>query len=354
MNARRTSTRGELPERFSRYARQIQFAPFGLSGQEKLATSRALVCGCGALGSVLANTLVRAGVGFVRIVDRDFLEWNNLQRQVLYDEDDVRAGLPKAIAAANRLRAINSGITVDAVVADVNALNVVDLCREIDVVVDGTDNFETRFLINDVAHRLGIPWIYGGCVGAEGQTLTILPKETPCLRCILPDPPAAGTMPTCDTAGIMAPVVNVVASMQAMEALKILSGNRDAISPTWNVWDLWDNRWRQIRLEQLDTSHRCATCQTGELPWLEGQRGSQSAVLCGRNAVQVSGNGHEVDLERLAEQLRPHGDVDINPFLIRFATDAYQLTIFRDGRAIVGGTEDVGVAKSVYARWIGA
>ena len=236
------------------------FPPLGEEGQQRLEQSRVLVCGCGALGSVLANTLVRAGVGHVRIVDRDFLELNNLQRQVLYDESDVASRLPKAIAARNKLRQINSQVEIEAVVADVDFRNLPRLLQNVDVIVDGTDNFETRFLLNDASIHFAIPWVYGGCIGAEGQTMTILPGETPCLRCVLRESPPPGTTPTCDTAGILGPIVNVVASLQACEAIKILSGHSEAVSRTLNVVDLWDNRLRQIQLDALQAAHDCPTC----------------------------------------------------------------------------------------------
>src|SRR6185503_372777 len=216
-----------------------RYAPLGEAGQRQLLESRVLLCGCGALGSVLANTLARAGVGHLRIVDRDFLELNNLQRQVLYDEEDVAAGLPKAIAARQRLAKINSEIEIDAVVADVDHTNIERLLEGVGCLIDGTDNFETRFLLNDAAVKLGIPWVYGGCLGAEGQSLTILPGQTPCLRCLMPEPPPPGTTPTCDSAGILATIIGVIASLEANEGLKILSGHRDAISRTWTVLDLW-------------------------------------------------------------------------------------------------------------------
>src|SRR6476660_10066557 len=237
----------------SRYARQMRFGGIGVEGQRKLVNSRALVCGCGALGAVIANTLARAGVGKLRLVDRDFLELNNLQRQVLYDEDDVAAGLPKAIAAKNRLERINSTVEIDAVVADVDHTNIERLLEGVDCLIDGTDNFETRFLLNDTAVKLGLPWVYGGCIGAEGQTLTILPGQTPCLRCLMPEPPPPGTTPTCDSAGILGTVIGVIASIEANEALKILSGHREAISRTWTIVDLWDNTVRQIKLDSART-----------------------------------------------------------------------------------------------------
>jgi adenylyltransferase/sulfurtransferase len=313
------------------------------------------VVGCGALGSVIANTLARAGVGKLRVVDRDFLELNNLQRQVLYDEADVASGLPKAIAAANKLRAINSEIAIEPMVADISPENILELAGGVDVMVDGTDNFETRYLLNDVSLKLGVPWVYGGCLGAEGQTMTILPSETPCLRCLMPDAPPPGATPTCDSAGILAPIINVIASIEAMEALKILAGKREAISRVLSVIDLWDNRLRQVKLDSLAGQRgECPACSGKEFPWLSGERGSHTAILCGRNAVQLSFPGVELSLEELEQKLGELGRVRRNPFLLRFWVEEYQLTIFPDGRAIIGGTEEIAEAKSVYARYIGA
>ena len=337
-----------------RYVRQTRFAPFGESGQQRLRSSRVLICGCGALGSVLAECLTRAGVGFLRIVDRDFLEITNLHRQVLYDEHDVRDELPKAVAAERKLRKINSGVGIEAHVCDVTHANIEQLAKDVDCICDGTDNFETRFLLNDVAHALGIPWVYGGCVGAEGQQMTILPGETACLRCLMGEVPPPGTTPTCDTAGVLGPIVNVIASTQAMEAIKILSGNRDATSKTLNVFDLWDSRLRQIKLDALRENSNCATCQHGDYEWLRGEKSSHSAVLCGRNAVQLSMAATQVDLERVASKLEPVGTVRRNPFLLRAEIGELTLTLFPDGRAIVGGTEDESVAKSFYAQYVGS
>ncbi len=339
----------------SRYVRQMRFAPLGEAGQESIARGRALIVGCGALGSVIANTLGRAGVGKLRIVDRDFLELNNLQRQVLYDEADVASGLPKAIAAANKLRAINSQIEVEPIVADISAANIVELMQDVDVVVDGTDNFETRYLINDAALKLSTAWIYGGCIGAEGQSMTILPGETPCLRCLMPEAPPPGATPTCDSAGILGPIINVIASIEAMEALKILAGHRAATSRVLTVIDLWENRVRQVKLVSLQAQRaECPACQGREYPWLSGERGSHSAVLCGRNAVQLSVAESAISLDELEQKLRGLGRVTRNAFLLRFAIDDYQLTIFPDGRAIISGTEDIAAAKTIYARYIGA
>jgi adenylyltransferase/sulfurtransferase len=337
-----------------RYVRQMRFAPFGEQGQRRLTQSRALVCGCGALGSVIANTLVRAGVGKVRIVDRDFLELNNLQRQVLYDEDDVAAGLPKAIAAQNRLKRINSQVDIDAIVADVDHTNIEQLLDGVEAIVDGTDNFETRFLLNDASLKFGVPWIYGGCIGAEGQTMTILPGETACLRCLMQETPPPGTTPTCDSAGILGPVINVIASLQSMEAIKILSGKREAISRKLTVIDVWDATVRQIKLDSLRESAECPACRRADYPWLKGERGSHTAVLCGRNAVQLSFPGRDtISLESLADRLATVGQVTRNKFLLRAAIGENQITVFHDGRAIIGGTEDIAEARTIYAKYIG-
>ncbi len=314
---------------------------------------RALVCGCGALGSVLAQTLVRAGVGRVKIVDRDFVEKSNLQRQVLFDEQDVAEQLPKAMAAAQKLRKINSEVEVEAVVADLDATNIDKLCDGADVIVDGTDNFETRFLINDLAVSRNIPWVYGGCIGAEGQTMTILPGETACLRCVLRDCPPPGTMPTCDTAGILGPIVGVVASIQAMEAIKILSGHREAVSRNLTIVELWGTCLRQTNLASLREQTDCPACKRGEFPWLARRTGGRTAVLCGRNAVQVSYEGTAFSLEALAERLREVGPLARNPFLLRLNVEGYEITVFADGRAIIGGTSNPTVARRVYAKFIG-
>lgn len=337
-----------------RYARQSLFQPFGDEGQQNLAGGAALICGCGALGSVIANTLVRAGVGHVRLVDRDFLELNNLQRQVLYDESDVEAGLPKAIAAQRKLQVINSEITIEAIVADVDFRNAASLADQMDVIVDGTDNFETRFLLNDLAIQTGIPWVYGGCIGAEGQTMTIVPGQTACLRCLMREMPPPGTTPTCDTAGVLGPIVNVIASYQSCEAIKILSGRREAVNRSLYVFDMWDNRVRQVGLESLLTAKDCPTCYERRFPWLEGERGGQSAVLCGRNAVQLSfPDSAQISLVQLADKLKDVGRVTQNDFLLRLDVAPYQITVFPDGRAIIGGTNDEAEAKSVHARYIG-
>ena len=342
-----------MTSNLDRYVRQMRYPPLGEEGQRRLAASRALVCGCGALGSVLANTLARAGVGCVRIVDRDFIELNNLQRQVLFDEDDIARGLPKAIAAAEKLRRINSEVEIEPVVADVDHTNIQQLVDGVDVIVDGTDNFETRFLVNDAAVRYDIPWVYGGCLGAEGQTMTILPQKTPCLRCLIQECPPPGTTPTCDVAGILAPIVSVIASIEAVEAIKILSGNRDAVSRNLTVVELWDNHIRQVDVSSLRDQVDCPTCRRGEFPWLSGKEGSHTAVLCGRNAVQLTHTGVALSLDDLARRLEGIGPLTRNQFLLRLKVAPYELTLFPDGRAIISGTDDIPTAKTVYAKYVG-
>ena len=337
-----------------RYRRQTRFAPLGEEGQRRLLGSRALICGCGALGSVAADLLARAGVGFLRIVDRDFLEADNLNRQVLFDEADVAAELPKAVAAAHRLRRINSSIVVEPVVADLSVNNVAAFADDVDLIVDGTDNFETRYLVNDYSVSTGKPWVFGGCVGAEGQALAILPGETPCLACLIPEPPPAEMQPTCETAGVIGPIVSVIAAIQSAEALKILSGNRAAVNRRMSLVDLWGNQLRAIGLDRLAPMGDCRACGRRDFAWLEGRRGSSAAVLCGRNAVQLSpAAATSVSLPSLADKLRATSRVTVNDYLLRAEVEKYRLTVFADGRTIVGGTDDVVEARAVHARYVG-
>lgn len=336
-----------------RYIRQIRFARLGQAGQQRLAASKVLVCGCGALGSTLANLLVRAGVGHVRIVDRDVVDLTNLPRQVLFDEADAASAVPKAVAAAEKLRRINSGCHVEPVVADVQPANIEELCAGVDAIVDGTDNFETRFLVNDYAVYRGIPWVYGGCIGADGQTMTIIPGQTACLRCLIPECPPAGSTPTCDTEGILGPTVGVVASLQALEALKILSGNRAAVSRYLTVVELWEGRIHQIDLTHLRDSADCPACKHRQFPFLSRREGSQAAVLCGRNAVQLSLKPATINLDELAARLAPLGQVTRNQYLLRVNVEQFELTAFADGRVIVCGTDDPATARTVCARYIG-
>ena len=335
----------------ARYLRQTIFAPLGAAGQEKLLASKVVLIGCGANGTVMANTLARAGVGTLVIVDRDFVELNNLQRQVLFDEDDVTRGTPKAVAAAEKLRRVNSSITIDGIVADVNAENIQELITGATLVMDGTDNFETRYLINDACVKLKIPWVYAGAVASYGMTMTIVPGETACLRCVFSKEPTPGSLPTCDTAGVIGPIVNVVASIACAEALKFLAGAGARNAGMINI-DLWDNSFEQFALARRDD---CPTCAQNNFEYLNGERGgSVTANLCGRNAVQINpGRGHSLKLAEVAERLKNIGEVSVNEYLIRFNVDHFELTIFPDARAIVKGTDDATVARSVYAKYVG-
>lgn len=342
---------------FNRYSRQIRFAGIGEEGQQNISKGRVLLVGCGALGTVLADMLVRAGVGFLRIVDRDFVDLTNLQRQVLFDEQDVAEHLPKATVAAAKLGRVNSQVEIEPVVADVNPNNILSLIDGVDLILDGTDNFETRFLINDAALERNIPWIYGGCVGSHGQVLPIFPNETACLRCIIEAPPDPGMTDTCDTAGVISPAVHVVTSLQAVAALKILSGHRDLVSPKLAVIDVWDGTFRQLEVGQLRPANQCPACVQGKRDWLQGRSTSQSVVLCGRNSVQIApGQPMTLSLDELVKGWSALGTVMKNPFLARLtvANPEYDITVFKDGRAIIQGTDDLAIARGLYARYVGS
>lgn len=339
-----------------RYSRQTRFPQLGEDGQRRLLGSRVLLCGCGALGTVLAETLTRAGVGFLRIVDRDFVEFSNLQRQVLFDENDIAEQLPKSIAAARKLAIINSDVTIEPIVADIDYTNIRGLAEGVDLILDGTDNFEIRFLINDVSLELNIPWVYAGCISSHGQSMPIFPNETACLRCLIDSPPDAGSTETCDTAGILGPTVNVIASMQAMTAIKILAGRRQDVALSLTMIDVWDGTMRQMSVEKLRDNGNCEACKLGKRVWLSGEHGSQTTLLCGRNAVQIRPlERANISLPEMADKLRSVGQLSVNAFLLRLKlTDPdYELTLFRDGRAIIKGTSDLGVAKALYSRYIG-
>jgi len=339
------------PQPPNRYIRQIIFPPLGEQGQARLLAARAVLIGCGANGTVIANTLARAGIGTLVIVDRDFVELNNLQRQVLFDEDDVRRGTPKAIAAAEKLGRINSSIAVEAVVSDLNAENVEDLIADASIVLDGTDNFETRFLINDACVKHNIPWIYAGAVSSYGATMTIVPHETACFRCVFRQEPAPGSLPTCDTAGVIAPIVSVIGSLAANEAIKFLVGSGTR-NPGMIHVDVWENSFETFEIKRWDD---CVACGQNRYEYLDGARsGLIAAFLCGRNAVQVNpGKGHALNLPDLAERLSEIGKVSVNEYLLRLEIGDYELTIFPDARAIVKGTEDATVARSVYSKYVG-
>lgn len=340
-----------------RYSKQLLFADWDQSAQQKLSEARVLLCGCGALGTVIAETLVRAGVGFLRIVDRDFVELSNLQRQVLFDEEDLKAQLPKAIAAAEKLQKINSEVTLEPLVADIDHHNIRQLGENIDLILDGTDNFEIRFLINDFSLESGIPWIYGGVIGSHGQTMTIIPHETACLRCMIEKVPEPGAVETCDTAGVIGPAVNVISSLECVAALKILGGKKENIAPELTIVDVWEGTMRKMNMAPLFERGNCPACHQGERLWLNGEEGSHTVVLCGRNAVQVSPPpGWKLDLTDLANRLQNAGTLTQNKFLLRLIPhdSDHELTLFHDGRAIIKGTEDITEARTLYARFIGS
>lgn len=337
-----------------RYSRQILFAPLGASGQEKLGRARVGIVGCGALGSSQAELLARAGVGRLRLIDRDFVEPSNLQRQTLFTEADAEAALPKAAAAETRLRQINSSVAIEARIADLTPGECGALLGGCDLILDGSDNLETRYLINDYAVAEGVPWIYGAAVAARGMTFTIRPGVTACLACIYPDEAAATPTETCDTSGVLGWVVQWVAALQVAEAVKLLTGQLDALRPSLLHADLWTNRWGEL---QPRRDPQCQIC--GQRDFVHLRDEARAAItLCGRNAVQIHERRRQLDLAQLEAQLRPHGEVRSNPFALRFlparAAARLQMTIFPDGRALIQGTSDTALARSLYARYVGS
>jgi molybdopterin-synthase adenylyltransferase len=333
-----------------RYSRQALFPGIGPEGQEKLLRAHAAVVGVGATGAAAASLLARAGVGTLTLIDRDFVEESNLQRQVLFDEADAREALPKAEAARRRIPAFNSGIAVRAHVADLVPGNVHELLRDADIVLDATDNFETRYLINDYAVEQGKPWIYAAAVGSYAVTMNIVPGETACLACIFPEPPG-GAVETCDTAGILNTAVNLAASLEVTEALKWLVGARASIRRTLLSCDVWSNEWSEVAAGQPRAD--CAVCGERDFTHLRGE-GRPHITLCGRNAVQIHERARPVNLAEMEVRLRPHGAVKRNDLLLRFERGAHTLTLFSDGRAIVQGTSDMTVARTFYARFVGS
>jgi molybdopterin/thiamine biosynthesis adenylyltransferase len=335
-----------------RYSRQILFSGIGEPGQQRLLAARVLVVGCGALGSAQAEALGRAGIGHLRIVDRDFVEPSNLQRQTMFTEDDAENRLPKAIAAANHLRQINSGIEIEPHIVDVNHSNVEQLVEDCDVVIDGTDNFATRYLINDACVKHEINWIYGAAVGSYGVTMTIRPHQTACLRCIFEEAPPAASAPTCDTAGVIMPIINIVAAVQVSEALKLLTGQIDDLHGSLMQFDVWRNEWKSIRPGPPHPD--CPTCGSGRYETLSPVSHEAAAVLCGRDAIQISPpQPARVNFASLAERLRRAGEVKFNEYLLRFRTGKFELTVFPDARSIIRGTNEIATARSLYAKYIG-
>ena len=332
-----------------RYSRQILFPGIGREGQSRLEQSRVAIVGCGATGACVSSLLARAGVGRLRIIDRDYVEFSNLQRQVLFDEADAAESLPKAVAAARKISAFNSEIRVEPQVADLTAENIHSLLDQSDLILDATDNFETRYLLNDFAVKHGRAWIYAAAVGSYAATMNILPAETACLACIFPAPPK-GVVETCDTAGILNAAVNLIGSIQAAEALKFLVGAREKLRRTLLSWDIWTNGHAEIAAGHPRPD--CLTCGKREFPYLDGRARAQT-TLCGRNAVQIRQGHDSVDFTELATRLQEHGRVKHNNFVLKFWRDPYELTLFPDGRAIIKGTSDAAVARSLYARFIG-
>jgi adenylyltransferase/sulfurtransferase len=335
-------------EQRERYSRQILFAPIGESGQERLLSAKVAIVGCGALGSFQAASLARAGVGSLRLIDRDYVEASNLQRQWLYDEADAAEAMPKAAAAARAIARFNSTVAVEPLIADLTPANADDLLAGVDLILDGTDNFETRYLINDFALANQVPWIYGAAVGSYGLTMPILPGQTSCLQCVYPAPPS-GAQPTCETDGVLGAITSAIAALQSGMAIRLLSGGLPATKLT--TLDVWSGAIRQI--DQPPPDPNCPACGRREFVYLDGDRRAPIS-LCGRNAVQIHERNRPLDLADLAARLERLGTVRRNDFALRFFLDPYELTVFADGRAIIKGTQDVGIARSLYSRYIGA
>ncbi|HNS51462.1 MAG TPA: ThiF family adenylyltransferase [Anaerolineae bacterium] len=335
-----------------RYSRQMLLPGWGREGQLRLARRTAAVIGCGALGSHIASHLVRAGVGRVILADRDFVEWHNLPRQALYSEEDAAAGTPKAVAAARRLRQLNSAVAIEEHVVDVDAGTIESLLSRADVVFDGADNFELRYLVNEACVKLGIPWVYGGVLGTYGLSAAILPGQTPCLRCLLGPMPAPGTVPTCETAGVLGATVATVAALEVSEGFKILLGQRHSLLHSLVMVDLWTGDFERATVQKaLDA---CPVCDDRQFQLLEAQQGSMTTVLCGRGAVQVTPRpAPTLDLDEIGHRLSKLGPVTVNEYLLRFSADGCEMTLFGDGRAIVKGAAGPVEARTFYVRYVG-
>jgi molybdopterin/thiamine biosynthesis adenylyltransferase len=338
------------PESNDRYSRQILFPPIGPEGQRKLAQARVVIVGCGATGSALASLLARAGVGALRILDRDYVEPSNLQRQTLFDENDARESLPKAVAAARQITRFNSQIVVEPHVADLTPENVETLLGGAQLILDGTDNFETRYLINDHAVKNSVAWIYAAAVASYAVTLNVIPGDTACMACVFPDPPR-GTVETCETAGILNSAVNLVASIAATEALKFLVGAQTTMRRTLLSWDVWINDRAEVAAAKPRPG--CRACGQHDFIHLAGE-GRPHITLCGRNSVQIHERQRPVDFTEIRRLLEPHGTVRHNEFVLKFWHDPYEMTLFPDGRAIIKGTTDTAIARSLYARYVGS
>jgi len=337
----------ELQER---YSRQVLFRGIGVEGQRRLQVARVAIVGCGATGSAVASLLARSGVGTLRIVDRDYVEASNLQRQALFDEADAAESIPKALAAARKIAAFNSQIVVEPQVSDLTPANIQALLGGVQLILDGTDNFETRYLVNDYAVKHSVPWIYAGAVGSYGVTMNVLPGQTACLACIFPDPPC-GTFETCETAGILNSAVNLVASIQATEALKLLVGAEDRLRQTLLSFDVWKNE--QAEVAASTPRDGCRVCVKHTFVYLAGEA-QPHITMCGRNSVQIHERHRPVDFAEVSDRLKPHGTVRHNDFVLKFWHEPYEMTLFPDGRAIIKGTTDTAVARSLYARYVGS
>jgi len=316
--------------------------------------SSVVVVGCGALGTVSSSYLVRAGIGNIKIIDRDYIEESNLQRQILFDEDDIASNLPKAVAAQKKLQKINSNINIEGIVTDINYSNIEDLTKGADIIIDGTDNFETRFLINDFSVKNNIPWIYGACIGSRGLTMNIIPSKTPCLRCVFETIPQMGSFPTCDTAGVIGPIASIIASFQVTEAIKIITKDYGAINKTLFEIDVWNNKFKRMDVSTLKEINICQTCKLHNYKFLEAEDGAMVSFLCGKNAVQIMARKTcNLDLSQLAKRLGTLTDVRHNAFMLKFKVNDNGFTVFPDGRAIITGTHDASIAKVLYSKYLG-
>lgn len=339
-----------MPENLDdRYSRQILFSGIGAEGQKRLAQARVVIVGCGATGSAVAAMLARSGVGYLRIIDRDYVEASNLQRQTLFEESDAADSLPKAIAATRRIAAFNSLIVVEPKVFDLIPANAPELLSGTDLILDGTDNFEARYLVNDYAVKHSQPWIYAAALGSYAATLNVLPGRTACLCCLFPEPPS-GAIETCETAGILNSAVNLIASIQATEALKLLTGARDVMRTTLLSFDLWSNLRSEIGASR--PREGCGCCAEKDFRHLAGDK-LPHITLCGRNSVQIHEQNRPIEFAELSQKLQIHGAVRHNDFVLKFWRQPYEMTLFPDGRAIIKGTTDPAVARSLYARFVG-
>jgi molybdopterin/thiamine biosynthesis adenylyltransferase len=343
-----------MDQSLERYSRQILFQHIDGNRQKKLINSTVLLIGCGALGTVSSSYLVRAGIGELRIIDRDYIEENNLQRQILFDEEDILENLPKAVAAQKKLQRINSNVKVEGIVTDINYSNIDELTKDVDIIIDGTDNFETRFLVNDYCVKNSIPWVYGACIGSRGVVMNIIPSMTPCLRCVFETMPQIGSFPTCDTAGVIGPIAGIIASFQVTEAIKILTGNYASVNKSLLEIDVWETNFRQIDISELKDTNNCPTCKLHNYEFLKAEAGIMTTLLCGKNAIQVmSRNIGNIDLRHLEQRLGSIADVSCNDFMLKFKIKDHAFTVFPDGRAIITGTADSSTAKGLYSKYLG-